>query len=338
MRATNRRIILVTGLPRSGTTVIGDVLATAHRTTSIYEPMNFQSGDIRFDASFPVCGSDDFSPSDFCRFLDDIKNSRLKLRLGLFPHDRGLKALVKLFIGGRTKFSYLKTRLSPLARHIIWKDPFALFCVPAAAKENISTVVAYRPPEAIAASYKRLRWSYDVQHLVTRMGESYDGAFVEDDILNTYRQGVSNPVLGAVFLWRLSVAMLLNAIDEGFDVTLVPTGQLPDTAADVFPHLFQGLDLEASSKTEHLLNTRFKKRPQQSAVPQGHPHSRNRDLSSVNTYWEEVLTEREAEFVSQHCRELKLAIERQCLDVPSSGSSSPGSFNETSVRSSEVSV
>lgn len=325
MESNSRNIILVTGLPRSGTTVIGDVLATAQKTASLYEPMNAQSGDIRFDASFPVCGSEDFSHSDFKAFLNDMKCNQLKLRLGLFPHDRGFKALAKVFTGSRTRYSYLKTRLSPFARHLIWKDPFALFCVQAAATENVSTVIAYRPPHAIAASYKRLRWSYDVQHLATRLGESTDGLCWDNGVLDGYHSGVSNPVLGAVFLWNLSVRMILNGIDDGLDLKLVSTGQLPDTATKVFPHLFQALGLSETSKTEHLLNTRFKKRPQQSAVPQGHPHSSNRDLTSVNTYWEEVLTQREADFVSQHCGELKTAIEIECFTVPSDGQQVAGS-------------
>ena len=305
-------MVLVTGLPRSGTTVIGDVLATAQSTSSLYEPMNSQVGDYRFDSAFPVVGSDDFSLGQFRDFVSDMKFNRLKLRLGLFPHDRGGKALVKIFTGGRTRVSYLKTRLNPFAGNIIWKDPFAAFCVEAAAKENIDVVVAYRPPAAIAASYKRLQWSYDIQHLWTRIGESGVATDELKHLCFGHHEGISNSVIGAVFLWNLSMHLLLGSFETcGGKISLIPTGDLPDTADGVFSNLFSKLDLKATTKTTRILEKRFRKRTEQSSVPQGHPHSQKRDLSSVNTYWKDVLSEREAEFIKLHCNKTEAAVARR---------------------------
>lgn len=309
MDSDNRRLILVTGLPRSGTTVVGDVLATAARTTSLYEPMNFQSGDYRFNSGFPVCGSNDFSQADFEKFLLDMKTNQLNLRLGLFPHDSGFKAFAKLFTGGRSRVSYLKTRLSPFSRNVIWKDPFAVFCAEPAAVAGLSVVVTYRPPEAIAASYKRLGWSYDTQHLCSRMGESVACSHLVKDTTFGCQQGISNPVLGAVILWKLSMEMLLESISKGIDLILVSTGDLPDNAQFTMPCLIEKLKLTPTTKTQRLIESRFQKKTDQASVPQGHPHTQRRDLSSVNTYWKKVLSPKEVDFVRSHCDDLRIRID-----------------------------
>ena len=312
MAINNRRLVLVTGLPRSGTTVIGDVLATANATTSLYEPMNFQSGDKRFDASFPVCGSDNFSQSDFNKFVGDMQSLKLNLRLGLFPHDRGIKALAKIFTGGRSRMSYLKSRLARSAQTVIWKDPFALFCAEAAYDTPIDVAVAYRPPHAIAASYKRLNWFYDTQNLWSRLTQTAAGRKLAGES-PTITKGISNAVQGAVFLWLASARMMSMMIDEGKPLTVVSTGHLPDKPHETMMTLFQHLNLSPSKKTTRVIEKRFTKRTNQNAVPSGHPHSQMRDLSSVNTYWKEVLSDAEAEYIHDHCSDLQSQIEPQML-------------------------
>jgi hypothetical protein len=315
MNTLKRKLTLVTGLPRSGTTVLGDILATAKSSTSLYEPMNFQSGDYRFDASFPVPGSADFSKSDLDCFLEDLRNCKLDLRLGIFPHDRWLKALGKIITGGRSRFSYLKSRLSPFSNNIVWKDPFALFCVDDVEEADIDVAVAYRPPEAIAASYKRLNWSFDTQNLCTRLLETQVG----QEIVSTHAldldltAGISNPVKGAVFLWMTSARMILNSLNNGSELLLVSTGDLPNNPEATFQRIFDRLALQPTTKTHRTITQRFAIQENQQTVPTGHPHTRKRNLNSVNTYWKEVLTVRESEYVQLHCNELREQLEANLI-------------------------
>ena len=316
MGTTKRRLVLVTGLPRSGTTVVGDVLATAEQTTSLYEPMNFQSGDVRFDASFPVCGSDEFSRAEFQLFLQDLTSLRLNLRNGLFPHDTGMKAIAKWFTGGRSRVSYLKSRISLFSQNIIWKDPFAIFCLPAALDKGLDVVVTYRPPAAIAASYKRLHWSYDTTHLAKRLAQTVWGTQFCEEPRGIDVAGISKPVAAAVFLWMASSKMILHLADRGANVSVVSTGELPNDYQGAFDHLFEKMSLKQTDKTRRLSQKRFEQRNDLKKVPNGHPHSQNRDLKSVNTYWKQVLSEPEIEYVETTCSTVQSRIESLLMRSP----------------------
>lgn len=300
-----RRLILVTGLPRSGTTLVGDILASAKKTTSLYEPMNFQSGDVRFPSNFPICGTEEFSQSQFEEFLCDLKNLRLSLRTGLFPHDRGLKAFAKYFTGGRSRTSYRKSRLSPLAKTIIWKDPFAVFCQEEAIQAGIDVVVTYRPPHAIAASYKRLNWTYDIAGLKQRLAETSWGSAILDADETARPSDVSREVHGAVSLWKASCRVLLKQAETCNTVRVIDTGGLPSSYESVLPRLFRELSLQATAKTDRLVEKRFTSVGSKNAVPQGHPHTRRRDVHSVNSYWKQVLSEEEANYIDVQCSEME---------------------------------
>ncbi len=299
-RAADRRIVLVTGAPRSGTTVVGDVLAARRGSVALYEPMNIQSGDKRFGVPFPVPGASGFDAGALDDFLADLRVLRLDLRSGVFPHETGVAAFGKRLIGSRARASLRGARLRPWADTLVWKDPFALLCVPALIGLGLPVIVTYRPAAAIAASFKRLNWTFDVEAIHRR---AVVGGL--DVAPPSTGERVGRETVCAVHIWRLCVEMCLS-LGSGGPLT-VSTGDLAAAPGPAFDAIFARAGLAADARAAREIGARFRPRAA-AAIPSGHPHSRNRDPRSVNSYWREVLSAEERAFVARETSELESRI------------------------------
>lgn len=298
-RAEERRIVLVTGAPRSGTTVVGDVLAARRGSVSLYEPMNIQSGDKRFGVPFPIPGASGFDMDALGEFLDDLRGPRLSLRPGVFPHENGVAALGKRLIGSRTRASLRGALLRPWADTLIWKDPFALLCVPALVGLGLPVIVTYRPAAAIAASFKRLNWSFDVEAIHRRAVAGGLRAAPPRT-----GDGVGRETAAAVYLWRLCAEMCLTL---GPGAMIVSTGNLAIAPGVAFDAIFAHAGLAVDARAAREIGARFAPRAA-AAIPSGHPHSRKRDPRAVNDYWKDVLSPAERAFVAEETAELEPRI------------------------------
>ena len=302
-----KQLILVCGLPRSGTTVVGDIIAAPKKTVSLYEPLNPQSGDFRFNSGFIVPGVGDISYRQFDQFVDDVRELKLKLRPGVFPHETGWRKQVKRIVGGRSRTSLLRARLSRKPVRIVWKDPFAVFCIDSILQRGDKVLVTYRPPNAIAASYKRLNWTFDIDSLKSRIA-SLDGISI-DVLHDTESQTVRREVQCAVFLWLATVQYYLLMINKYKNISIVSTGHLPNKAKTIFPGIFKELGIEYDCSAQRAVNSRFKADVKNLRdLPSGHPHSRNRDINKVNDYWSKVLSKSEIKYVAERCHQYEAII------------------------------
>ena len=306
-----RRIVAVTGVPRSGTTVVGDILGARAGSVSIYEPMNPQSGDKRFKTPFPVPGSTGFCADDLNAFLHDLRVPRLDLRSGVFPHETGIKALIKRVVGGRSRASLRGAILRPRADTLIWKDPFALLCVPALIDLGVDVVVTYRPAPAIAASFKRLNWQFPIEAVDARLREAMPGQWPDPPEPRPW--GVSREAECAVHLWKLCAAMCLT-LEPGKRPLLVSTGDLSAAPRHAFEGIFAHLGMTLDAGADREIARRFRGGAE-AAIPTGHPHTRSRDLGQVNDYWREILCREEIDYVTAETAHLAPTIER-CLYRP----------------------
>lgn len=303
-----RRIILVTGLPRSGTTVTGDIVARKTGISAIYEPMNIQSGDTRFDNWFLVGGTRQLTQSFFRRFLDDLGALKLRLKSGVFPHERGFRRFAKILFGGRSRMSFRLARIQR-ADTLVVKDPFAIFCVGSYLDEGVDVIVTYRPCEAIAASYKRLNWPFKFDNFLQGLSD-----LTGDDYFELSAQArpdeVSAEVESAVILFRAQCRYLIwlhakwaqENPGSNMPFLVVSTGDLPTNHKVQISGIFQYLSLGLDEKVKKAVEKKFApkqtdNRSDAPSFPSGHPHSQKRDILAVNTYWKEVLNTQELEYV-----------------------------------------
>lgn len=289
-----RRVILVTGTPRSGTTPVGDALAVAPGVRTLYEPLNRHVGDRRVRTYFEVPGSDGFSTALADSLIADIAALRLHLRPGVFPEDRGMRRALKRITGSRTLVTYRLARLDRRASTLVWKDPFGAFLAARAATvHDVPVLVTFRPAEAVAASFKRLGWSFDVTGLVARLGS--DGArysAVLDDV------DLTRPAHNAAALWYVVNDWLLRAAEQAPGIAFVDMDRLVQDRVGTFRALYTMLGLPWTPRTQaHLSSAEAGAGP---ATPQTtRAHGGKRDPAAVNRYWVDVLDAEEAARVTQ---------------------------------------
>lgn len=143
----DRRPILVTGVPRSGTTWLarwlasGDGMALTGR-----EPMNPREGQYALGGSL----------DGWVRLTTPSSRQRRALRLAY----RGWDPRVYSRYG-------LRRWAAPLPwTRLVVKDPFALLSVPAVVRCTGATpVLVFRHPGAVLASYRRMGWAPDLAEL-----------------------------------------------------------------------------------------------------------------------------------------------------------------------------
>lgn len=179
-----RRLILVTGAPRSGTTAVGQYLGWAERTATLYEPMNYDTGDKCIQRYFEVPGSDEFSFQDFDDLVSRVSRLRLNLKSGIFSGESLRRVLLKTFVGSQSRQSYARARIDPRCQTIIWKDPIAVFAARRLTEQfRVPVVVTPRPPVAVVASFKRLNWQFDVKNISERCQADSALPFLPDNNL-----------------------------------------------------------------------------------------------------------------------------------------------------------
>lgn len=137
--------ILVTGVPRSGTTWLARELAQARRTALPgREPMNPRGSQYALGATLDA----------WVRLTDPSSRQRRILRRSY----SGRNLMVYSRYGHRQWAASL-----PWTRVIV-KDPFAMLSIPAVAGITGATpVLVYRHPAAVLASYRRMGWTADLE-------------------------------------------------------------------------------------------------------------------------------------------------------------------------------
>lgn len=293
-----RKLVLVTGAPRSGTTAVGKILALSENTKSLYEPMNFETGDRCVGRYFERPGFGGFSEKTFDDLVERIARLDLRLRRGIFPNEPLAKKIVKFFVGGQSRQSLLLARLSRHNGTIIWKDPIAALSARRAVEQwGIPVVVTYRPPEAVAASFKRLGWGFNMPVMNGALGVAHPQARSRDLVTR------------AAVLWTLIYHELFDLHRQHPElVSFLPIDMVLRDPHRSYRELAEKLGLFLP---EDRLAAAIAKRSAQkgSVVPSGSAHSRKRDVTQINSYWSRVLTDEELATVRTICAPLQAEIE-----------------------------
>ena len=124
-----RRLILVTGSPRSGTTAVGDMLSLPLSAGYLHEPFNVTVGIRDVENQFEAVGARSFSAERLDAIMRGIITLRLRWKSGVRPTDRGVRRLVTHLVGGRARLSFMRCLANPFLKIIIWKDPLAALLV-----------------------------------------------------------------------------------------------------------------------------------------------------------------------------------------------------------------
>lgn len=277
--------LLVTGLPRSGTTPVGELLTLDWRSFYIYEPMNFDSGDECIPEYFAIPGDGTFDVAAMDDFLRRLADMNLKLRPGAWPHETGWIKIRKRFFGGRSRVSHAICRWHPLLKRIVWKDPFALFAVPNLIdRTTMPIVITRRPVGGLAASFKRFNWGFDSRSILRRLNHK--------DLPATLLEGVdlSDPVVNAACLWNIGDVMTTHYARNA-RVKVVDIADLIDAPLAVTKDLYDHCGLDFTPAIAQQVEKRYKPSKGKDIPTGNKAHVKNRNVQAVNTYWKTYLTD-----------------------------------------------
>jgi hypothetical protein len=304
---STRRLILVTGAPRSGTTPIGQVLAQSPGVGMLYEPMG-QSGDRRFTDPYPMAGEPSFDTEAFSGFLDDLRNLRLSFKPQIRPEPRkdsvgvsgGFRLrLIRAVFGTRSVHSFRLCRIrSPFLDTLLWKDPSAVLSAGAAADAGLKVIVCIRSPEAIAASYKRVGWVSKGREIFGRYRDRFGEAPAVERLLRSH--SVATPVESASLLWHLIYRQILVDAARQPNILLVDPGRLEQDEEAEYRRLFHHVGIAPTDKVIAAIRSRTRSR----RTGEGEQNPRNvhdwsRSIAETNSYWRRTLTDDEIGFVRE---------------------------------------
>lgn len=249
--------ILVTGMPRSGTTWVARQLAQA-RGTSLpgREPMNPR--DSQYGLGGTVTG--------WTRLEQPTDKQRLFLRMAY----AGLDPRIFSKYGHRQWAAAL-----PWARVIV-KDPFALISLPAVVEATGALpVVVYRHPGAVLASFRRMSWVPDpdeVAHLESmvpdrlRRTEALVGAPVDVELIGR--------------MWSALYSLVLMDAEHLQNLLCVSHGDLVEGGPEALSTMFVKCRLPPASKPRHTGHRRSA-----STTESRQLHNFDRDPREVASSW-----------------------------------------------------
>ena len=291
---------LVTGMPRSATTVVGRLLALPAGVVTLHEPLNGDAGLRMVSGYFDYIDrpDDPRATSRIDATVTQIKGLRgLRFKSGLFQNDIGLRGAAKRITGGRIINTWRRARLDPFKTHVIWKDPFAAFMTGHLARvHGIGAVITLRNPWATAASFKRMGWGMDLSQVraATQGMERYG---VPEAALAPPK---SDHVGNAAAMWVMLYAKVLADLDargpDDAPLVLLDLDRAIAAPVSVYKGLYATFDLPWSARTAaHIAVTYAPKTSQPRDTPKAaRAHDVSRDPTSFNTYWKKLLSAEEA--------------------------------------------
>ena len=288
-----RRFILVTGAPRSGTTPVGTILSASRRVSYVYEPLNADTGLVGVDEFFagPIAADGDVGLEEKIASVTEL---RMRLKRGAYETDTGIRAIAKNIVGGHTRISYLRTKYNPMVSTVVWKDPFAALLVPFLSQRGIHAVITVRSPFAVAASFKRLGWGFDLERIHDQIAADCPEVPLPDSV--ALHKDAKDPTANAAGLWALIYGYLARRTADSELVQWVDVAEVISDPLRMYQSIFNKAQLDFTdrvrSKIVHAYQDRGSEEP---AV--GRAHDKRRNVQQANDYWKRHLTEREIETI-----------------------------------------
>jgi hypothetical protein len=212
--AEGRPPILVTGLPRSGTSWIGKMLAASGEVVYVNEPLNPQhppgrspgvlNADVSHRYQYICADNEDRWAAAFADTARLRYHLAAELRRNHRPYD----------LAHAMKYGIAFTVGRLLGRRALFDDPFAVMSAAWFAERlGCQVIVCVRQPVAYIASREKLGWTADLQTLL-------DQPFLLRDLLGPYtaemRRLADSPdrIARSALLWRMTYATLAELAER----------------------------------------------------------------------------------------------------------------------------
>lgn len=297
------RIILVTGSPRSGTTAVGRNLALPPTVGSLYEPFNVHAGLKEIRHQFEIVGANSFTIARLAAVLDGIEHLRLpKWKAPVRPTDNLIRRLLKHAVGGLGRQSYLKCRLNPFIDTLVWKDPLAAFMAEEVAQRyGMPVLVTVRPPQAVAASFKRMNWKPDPNAIIDAFRQV---GWSDNGLRKRFGSQFYEPTIAAAAVWWLVYSKLVNWAGSCANMQFVSVQDLVKDPVRIYRSLYEKFELPWSSRIERRVRSEYSQEHIAEKNLPAKPHIKKRSMKDINVYGSSLLSSTEKSIIHEMTDEL----------------------------------
>jgi sulfotransferase family protein len=244
--------LLVTGLPRSGTSWVGKMLEASGEAVYVNEPLNPEhppgrspgvlNADVRHRYQY-IC---DDNESDWLPAFRDTVSLRYQVRAEL-RRNRGLYDIARL---GKYATSFTVGRLR--GRRALLDDPFALFSTRWLVERlGCRAVVLVRDPLAVVGSWKRLGWQ-------ARPEELAEQPLLVRDLLSPYVSDLRLPdtasdTVRLATLWNVAYDVVRRHFADLPGVRVQTYEDLVTDPVGTFAEVYRHCDLPWSDRVEQAI-------------------------------------------------------------------------------------
>ncbi|MEC7779244.1 MAG: sulfotransferase domain-containing protein [Candidatus Neomarinimicrobiota bacterium] len=289
----SEKAIIVSGLPRTATTALGDILSLIDGYNMVYEPFNASQGISEVNLNYLIPGAN-INHSDFDEIFNSILNLNAKFKLGVKDHDSALKKAVKTLFGNESSFSFLKSKFSINKKKLIIKDPFLVFAS-LYLSDNYRVIMCERPILPLAGSFKRMGWEFsEYDRLINDLNRI--DVKIEEKIENNF---VSPSVLGAVQFFQL-YSNFKNKIERKENIYFFNQNDFSLNPEQSINRLFDWLGEECTDKiVSKVKNLNFGQKDDIKEPRKQVQHDLVYNKSFSNKYYKSVLNKEEIDFVRE---------------------------------------
>ena len=297
-----KKPIIISGIPRSGTTPLGSILSSIEGFSMIYEPFNANQGMIDVQFNYPYPGKN-ISVQEFQSIFNNLIQFKSSFKKGYLKHDGLAKRIFKTFFGNESSLSYFKAKKSSSTNQLLIKDPFLLFC----SKElclNHKVIICYRPLLPLAASFKRMKWDFkEFEDLIN---------FFPPNSIKSYRfkasDKISSNVIGAIQFYELFYHYM-NNINPNKNLYFFSQQGFATDPIEEITNVLKWLELEVSDQVIQLSHSLNKGKNSQIHIPdKSIQHDSNYNKKYSNEYYKLVLTKEEIELIDAFVAEERFEL------------------------------
>lgn len=284
------RDIVVTGLHRSGTSFVGDVLSWAG-LFQIFEPMNRQFGSVLVDRWKPHPETETADGVSYGRVLERVLHERIRFKPTLQTRSPLARLAGRALGMHRQALSYELGRMANRLqrRRRLFKDPDMLFFADELQREHdCDVVVLVRHPCAFYASVKRLGWRFPLDTLLEQ--EALVARHLSPYAEHLTRRPRSFPEEAAL-LWLFAYKVVHDFAQENCALNIVRHEDLCERPLATFRSLFSRLELEFGAGVERSL--RAATEGTRAAARDNRAHDRVRDSRALAWSWTQTLADEE---------------------------------------------
>ncbi|MEL7042388.1 MAG: sulfotransferase [Pseudomonadota bacterium] len=280
VRGKKPNFLLVTGVPRSGTTFVGHVLSQPIQTSILIEPFNPSTGMDDFPVAFPFARDRaDIDDLGIMPWIDKAGEFNYAAPRRYVKDASRLRSFAKMVIGNRASWSHHVARFNPISNLAIIKDPTAsLMSAFLADHFDAHIVFMVRHPVSGFHSFDRLSW-WAEGHLKMLLSQDACRAFINEAFPHF---DVCKPRIASesyAWFWNIVNQYYLTFLKDRDRCTLVTHEALSGSPQSTFNDLAADAGIRLTRKQTLFIDRRTRGRKK--VAEPGVSHDLVRDSAAI---------------------------------------------------------